>query len=221
MYSNVGEPTEAAMKVLVEKLGSSSDAFNSTLASLSPTARTTAVNDHYDSEITRLLTFEFSRDRKSMSVLARRSSASDANPILYVKGAPESILDRCTSVQLPSGSHQPLTSDLRNRLNDVFLEYGKMGLRTLALAYVDEKDGDAEHYKSESSADYVKFERDMTFVGFVGMLDPPRPEVKDAVENCRNAGIRVVVITCVVSLPAIGSSPYVSAHSFNFSLYMY
>lgn len=181
------------MKVLVEKLGSSSDSFNSTLASLSPSARTTAVNDHYDSQFSRLMTFEFSRDRKSMSVLARRQT--DSNPILYVKGAPESILDRCTSVQLPSGGHQSLTPDLRERLNEVFLQYGKMGLRTLALAYVEEQDGDAEHYKTESSADYVRFEKDMTFVGFVGMLDPPRPEVKAAIENCRNAGIRVVVIT--------------------------
>jgi Ca2+ transporting ATPase len=182
------------MKVLVEKLGSSSDSFNSTLATLPPSARATAVNDHYDSIYSRLLTFEFSRDRKSMSVLARRQTA-DTNPILYVKGAPESILDRCTSVQLPSGGNQPLTTDLRNRLNEVFFQYGKLGLRTLALAYVEQRDGDADHYKTESSAEYVRFEKDMTFVGFVGMLDPPRPEVKAAVENCRNAGIRVVVIT--------------------------
>ena len=71
-YTNVGEPTEAALKVLVEKLASDSDSFNSTLSSLSPLARATAVNDHYDSRIQRLLTFEFSRDRKSMSVLTNQ-----------------------------------------------------------------------------------------------------------------------------------------------------
>lgn len=178
------------MKVLVEKLGSSDDSFNPTLAGLSPLARTTAVNDHYDSRFSRVLTFEFSRDRKSMSVLARNGSQTT----LFVKGAPESILDRCTSVQLPSGIH-PLTAALRQDLDRAQLEYGRKGLRTLALAYVDEKDSDVSHYKSESSAEYVKFEKDMTFVGFVGMQDPPRPEVREAIDKCRAAGIRVVVIT--------------------------
>lgn len=178
------------MKVLVEKLGSSDDAFNATLDSLSPAARTTAVNDHYDSRIRRVLTFEFSRDRKSMSVLAQSGSATT----LLVKGAPESVLERCSSVQLPSGIQQ-LDGPLRTRLNETLLEYGKKGLRTLALAYVDETDSDVAHYKSESSAEYVRFEKDMTFVGFVGMQDPPRPEVKEAISKCRQAGIRTIVIT--------------------------
>lgn len=191
VYSNVGEPTEAAMKVLVEKLGSDDDVFNATLASLAPLARTTAVNDHYASKISRELTFEFSRDRKSMSVLARKGTST----LLLVKGAPESILDRCTTVQLPTGPPQPLTSALRAQLDSTFLDYGKQGLRTLALAYVDEKDSDVSHYSSNSSADYVNFEKDMTFVGFVGMQDPPRPEVREAIANCRAAGVRTIVIT--------------------------
>lgn len=190
VYSNVGEPTEAAMKVLVEKLGSSDDAFNATLSSLSPVARTTAVNDHYDTRFSRLLTFEFSRDRKSMSVLARDGNAT----VLLVKGAPESVLDRCTNVQLPSGV-RTLNGSLRSQLDEALLEYGKKGLRTLALAYVDETDSDASHYSTDSSADYVKFERDMTFVGFVGMQDPPRPEVRAAIAKCRAAGIRTICIT--------------------------
>lgn len=189
-YQNVGEPTEAALKVLVEKLASDSDSFNSTLASLGPLARSTAVNDHYDSRIQRLLTFEFSRDRKSMSVLTR----SDAGLSLLVKGAPETVIERCTSVLLPSGVTD-LTPALRAKLADVQLEYGKKGLRTLALAYVDETDGDISHYKTDSAADYVKFEKDMTFVGLVGMLDPPRPEVREAIAKCQSAGIRTIVIT--------------------------
>jgi len=189
-YANVGEPTEAALKVLVEKLASDSDSFNATLPSFSIQARATAVNDHYDSRIKRLLTFEFTRDRKSMSVLTQ----SGPNISLLVKGAPESVIDRCTKVILPSGVSE-LTSSLRSQLADLQLEYGKKGLRTLALAYLDESDGDASHYKTESSADYVKFEQNMTFVGLVGMLDPPRPEVKEAIAKCRTAGIRTIVIT--------------------------
>ncbi|KAL7422882.1 hypothetical protein Q5752_002179 [Cryptotrichosporon argae] len=189
-YANVGEPTEAALKVLVEKLGSDDDSFNATLDALDPLARATAVNDHYESRFPRLLTFEFSRDRKSMSVLSRGSSGS----VLFVKGAPESVIDRCSRVSTPSGTVD-LSNRLRARLADIQLDYGKKGLRTLALAYVEESDGDVSHYKTESSTDYLRFERDMTFVGLVGMLDPPRPEVRAAIAKCRSAGIRTIVIT--------------------------
>lgn len=189
-YANVGEPTEAALKVLVEKLASDNDDFNASLDSLAPLARATAVNDHYDSRIQRLLTFEFSRDRKSMSVLTK--AGDDVS--LLVKGAPESVIDRCTTVLTPSGV-QDLPPALRAKLAEVQLAYGQRGLRTLALAYVAESDGDASHYKTDRSEDYVKFERNMTFVGLVGMLDPPRPEVRDAIAKCKTAGIRTIVIT--------------------------
>ncbi|WVF66907.1 calcium-translocating P-type ATPase, SERCA-type [Kwoniella sp. CBS 6097] len=189
-YTNVGEPTEAALKVLVEKLASDSDSFNAGLASLQPHARATAVNDHYETRVQRVLTFEFSRDRKSMSVLAQSPSGTS----LLVKGAPESVLERCTRVILPSGVSE-LTPELRNKLAQKQLEYGHKGLRTLALAYVDESDGDVSHYRTQSAEDYIKFEQNMTFVGLVGMLDPPRPEVKDAIAKCKTAGIRTIVIT--------------------------
>ena len=189
-YANIGEPTEAALKVLVEKLASDQEHFNASLASLPPHARATAVNDHYESRIERLLTFEFTRDRKSMSVLTKR----DGEHTLLVKGAPESVLERCTSVLLPSGT-QPLSAKVREQLAEKQLAYGRAGLRVLALAYVDENDGDVSHYKTDRAEDYVKFEQDMTFVGLVGMLDPPRPEVRDAIAKCRTAGIRTIVIT--------------------------
>ncbi|XAO26947.1 potassium/sodium efflux P-type ATPase, fungal-type [Cryptococcus bacillisporus CA1280] len=189
-YSNVGEPTEAALKVLVEKLGSDNDSFNSGLTTLDPLARATAVNDYYDSNVKRLLTFEFSRDRKSMSVLSQSSSGIS----LLVKGAPESVLERCSNVLLPNGV-KTFTPELRKKLEEKQLEYGYKGLRTLALAYVDESDGDVSHYKTDRSEDYIKFEQNMTFVGLVGMLDPPRPEVRDAIAKCKTAGIRTIVIT--------------------------
>lgn len=189
-YANIGEPTEAALKVLVEKLASDQDHFNASLASMTAASRSTAVNDHYESRIERLLTFEFSRDRKSMSVLTKR----DGEHTLLVKGAPESVLERCTSVLLPDGV-SPLSDKVREAIAEKQLAYGRAGLRVLALAYVDETDGDVSHYKTDRAEDYVKFEQSMTFVGLVGMLDPPRPEVRDAIAKCRTAGIRTIVIT--------------------------
>lgn len=189
-YSCIGEPTEGALRTLVEKIGSTDAA--SQLASLAPLARVSAVNSTIESQFSRLLTFEFSRDRKSMSVLVRENSASTA--ALFVKGAPESVLDRCDFIETAQG-RQALTPALRTELNETVLAYGSQGLRTLALAYVDDVDPDAAHYKTDSSAKYVAFEQRMVFAGLVGMLDPPRPEVRGAIEKCRTAGVRVVVIT--------------------------
>jgi len=190
-YACVGEPTEAALKVLVEKLGHPSLESRS-LESLPSSSRVSAINDHLDSLYSRLLTFEFSRDRKSMSVLVKENAASTA--ALYVKGAPESVLDRCEYVQTPSGP-QPLSSSMREDISSKLLEYGSQGLRTLALAYVEDVDPNADHYHTESSSQYINFEQKMIFAGLVAMLDPPRPEVRGAIEKCKTAGVRVVVIT--------------------------
>lgn len=189
-YSNVGEPTEAALKVLVEKIGCRDPELTKNLKTYGPSARANAVNEHFARKIQRLLTFEFSRDRKMMSVLVRLNGTG----ALFAKGAPESILDRSTSA-LVNGKTIPLTPELRASILQRTLEYGSQGLRTLALAYRNVDDIDASHYQSESSSDYGRFERDLVFVSLVGMLDPPRPEVRGAVANCKAAGIRVICIT--------------------------
>lgn len=189
-YTNVGEPTEAALKVLAEKIGCRNAELTKSLASLSPAVRANAVNEYYEQTIPRLLTFEFSRDRKMMSVLVKLNESGS----LFVKGAPESVLDRCNSV-LVNGKTILLTPTLRATLLDRTVSYGSNGLRTLALAYRNVQDVDSAHYRSESSKDYARFEQDLTFVSLVGMLDPPRPEVRDAVASCKAAGIRVICIT--------------------------
>lgn len=176
--------------MLAEKLGVFDEKVALSLKELPPVDRASAVCKNYEANIPRLLTFEFSRDRKMMSVLVDRSGTYN----LFVKGAPESVLERCTSV-LVNGQTIPLSSAIRESILQQTAEYGKGGLRTLALAYTEEKDKDVSHYKSNSTTDYARFEQGLTFVSLVGMLDPPRPEVKAAIENCRAAGIRVICIT--------------------------
>ncbi|CAE6515468.1 unnamed protein product [Rhizoctonia solani] len=193
-YTNVGEPTEAALRVLVEKIGCSSAEVTKSLGSLTPRSRSTVVNDHYEGQYERVVTFEFSRDRKMMSVLVKRTSVPGSGATLFVKGAPESVLERCSHIRI-GGQLQPLSSSLRSQLLAKVSEVGSKGLRTLALAYSDKTDGDASHYRSSTTAEYSQFEQELVFVGFVGMLDPPRPEVRSAIANCRAAGIRVICIT--------------------------
>lgn len=190
-YTIVGQPTEAALKVLVEKLGHHDDAFNATLAKLDPVERTSAVSNEYGKAHPRLLTFEFSRDRKSMSTLIQRSSATGC---LLVKGAPETVVERCDTVLLGKKT-APLDSALRAQIDEKVFEYGRQGLRTLAIAIKEDVPLDVESYRSSSPSEYVQFEQRMTLVGLVGMLDPPRPEVRHAIQRCRQAGIHVIVIT--------------------------
>ncbi|CCA77785.1 related to endoplasmic reticulum calcium transporter [Serendipita indica DSM 11827] len=191
LYQNVGEPTEAALKVLVEKIGNSCPHLTQSLATLDAPRRASAVSDKYEADIKRLLTFEFSRDRKMMSVLVKRTNGSGG---LFVKGAPESVLERCSSV-LVDGGIIPMSPVHRRLVLDRLADYSQRGLRTLALAYADKTDLDASHYSSKSTSDYSRFEQKLTFVSLVGMLDPPRPEVRDAVAKCKAAGIRVICIT--------------------------
>ena len=125
-----------------------------------------------------------------MSVLVRLHGVG----ALFVKGAPESVLERCTSVMV-HGKVIPLNFELRNAILAQITSYASKGLRTLAMAYVDVQDTDATHYLSQNTQDYARFERNLVFVSLVGMLDPPRPEVRLAIANCRAAGIRVLCIT--------------------------
>ncbi|CAG8562038.1 5501_t:CDS:10 [Ambispora gerdemannii] len=196
IYRNVGEPTEAALKVLVEKIGSNDESFNLKLSHKSPKERVMAVNTYYGNKLKRLATLEFSRDRKSMSVIVIEAGNSSGK--LLVKGAPESILDRCTSVRISStteSSRTIITPTIREKLNEKIFEYGRNGLRVLAIAVVDSVSARLEDWNLNEPTNFVDFEQKMTFIGLVGMLDPPRPEVSEAIRKCKTAGIRVIVIT--------------------------
>jgi Ca2+-transporting ATPase len=224
-YIRIGEPTEAALKILVEKIGHPSMDEAETIDAQresDPSAVVQAVNNHYIDSTSKIATLEFSRDRKSMSVLcgsaataapassgrttrskAKSAAGSGAN-MLYVKGAPEGIVDRCSTVRLEDGSTVKFTEKAKAQVREQQGLMAAQALRTLALAVKEETgvladyDGSHEHPAHEQLKkyeNYAAFESDMTFVGLVGMKDPPREEVKDAIKNCKLAGIRVVVIT--------------------------
>lgn len=158
---------------------------------MSPPERASAISDHLEPLFPRLLTLEFSRDRRMMSVLVNNKNRG----ALFTKGAPESILDRCTSVLISGGRLLPMTATLRSTIMDKTISYASQGLRTLAMAYVDIQDVNSAYYRCQDTKGYTRFERDLTFVSLVGMLDPPRPEVGLAVADCKAAGIRVICIT--------------------------
>jgi len=203
-YIRVGEPTEAALKVLVEKMGHPDPEKHDTIVksrTTDPKGTVQACNDHWASVYPTVATLEFSRDRKSMSVLC--SSGKDGNKLL-VKGAPESLIERCSEIMHADGKITPLTSAGRTKVLTEVQKKSSQALRCIGLAYKNATgdlatfDGDRNHpgHKILQSNDsFAQIESGLVFVGFVGMLDPPRPEIKPVLKVCDTAGIRVIMIT--------------------------
>ncbi|KAF2725581.1 calcium transporter ATPase [Polychaeton citri CBS 116435] len=190
-FANVGEPTEGALRTLVEKVGSTDATYNATRASLSPDDRKHYISKRYEQTAPKLRTFEFSRDRKSMSVLVGNKQIQR----LLVKGAPESVLERCSHCLVGAkGKRVAMNSKLASLLQDEVTLYGNRGLRVMGLASIEPISNPLKD-TAKSTKEYAQLEQNMTFLGLVGMLDPPRPEVADSIRKCREAGIRVVVIT--------------------------
>lgn len=129
------------------------------------------------------LVFEipFDSERKTMSVVVRRDDESHAT---YSKGAPEVLLGKCTH-EFQQGIVVELTHERREQIIRTNATMASRALRVLAFAY-------RQHNPQEKP---IYEESELIFVGLVGMIDPPREEVRDAVAKCHTAGIRPVMIT--------------------------
>ncbi|CAB1312094.1 unnamed protein product [Coregonus sp. 'balchen'] len=190
IYEKVGEATETAMCCLVEKM----NVFNSKVTGLSKPDRANACCAVIKQLMKKEFTLEFSRDRKSMSVYCTPVKG-DGGAKMFVKGAPEGVIDRCAYVRVGT-TRVPLTGAVKDKILAVIKEWGcgRDTLRCLALATRDTP-LKVEEMKLEDATKFIDYETDLTFVGCVGMLDPPRKEVTPAIQLCKAAGIRVIMIT--------------------------
>ena len=161
----VGEPTEAALVADAAKLGFTSGDL--------------------DAANSRMGEAPFDSGRKMMSVV---NKAPDGNYIQHTKGGPDVILARCTKVHTAEGD-VPLTDEWRQRIMEANKAMADDALRVMAAARVN--------YGKTAPTDFSPeaLEHDMTFLGLCGMIDPVRPEVKQAVAEAHSAGMRVVMIT--------------------------
>lgn len=130
-----------------------------------------------ETEFPRVDEIPFTSEAKRMTTLHTTPDGG----VAYAKGAPEVILDSCTRAT-GAGSERELGDEDRQAVLEVATQMAGQALRVLAVA--------AKRTDTRASA-----EREMTLLGLVGMLDPPRPEAKTAVRQCRDAGISVVMIT--------------------------
>ncbi|MEG4214396.1 cation-transporting P-type ATPase [Microcoleus sp. Pol14C6] len=173
----LGDPTEGALLCVAGKAG----IYKEKQSQLLP----------------RTAEFPFSSERKRMSVICEvpgRSGNSgfpaegqQPNYLMLTKGSPELTLERCKGI-IVGDRVQPLTQEMRDRILAENNNMASGGLRVLGFAYKL-----WENLPPEGSEETS--EQDMIWLGLVSMLDAPRPEVREAVVKCRNAGIRVVMIT--------------------------
>jgi len=191
-FEKVGEATEAALITLAEKLNPYG--LSKTGGRLESAK---VVRKDIEGKWKKDFTLEFSRDRKSMSSYCtpKKPSRIGNGAKLFVKGAPEGVLDRCAYIRIGEDK-KPMTAAMRQQIMDKAVEYGtgRDTLRCLALATADSPCNPAD-MNLEDSAKFAQYEVNLTFAGVVGMLDPPRIEVKPAIALCREAGIRVIMIT--------------------------
>ncbi len=161
-----GDPTEAAFLVAARKL-----------------AGTTDRTDRFE----RRAEIPFTSDRKMMTTV--HQDARDGAHLLLSKGAPDVLLKRCTMLQI-GDTTVPLTDAARRERLDEVEALSAAALRTIGVAYRS-ADGptDGPGALDETS------ERDLVYVGVVGIIDPPRAEVAEAIADAHRAGIRVVMIT--------------------------
>ena len=153
-WSILGDPTEAAILVAAKKCGIDLD----TEAQHTP----------------RLRELPFDSHRKRMSTIHQNQDTLS----IYVKGAPKEVLDLCSNVRKDE-QVQPLDTNLRAQIMAANDDYARNGLRVLAIATRNMPDP-TTGWKEQSS---VTIESDLTFLGLIAMMDPPRAEVADASSN--------------------------------------
>jgi magnesium-transporting ATPase (P-type) len=160
-----GDPTEAAFLVAERKLG---------------------VAERRRRRFERVAEIPFSSDRKMMSTIERDHEQGDAL-VVITKGAPDVVMTRCTRMRVGLDV-VPFDDERRRRATADVNELSDAALRTLAVAYRPLAPGEVGNAAE-------RLERDLIFVGTVGIIDPPRDEAGAAIQEARQAGIRVIMIT--------------------------
>jgi Ca2+-transporting ATPase len=166
----LGSPTEAALLVLAEKAG-----FNI---------------EKLRDEFIPIQEFSFDSSVKRMSTIYKIKGVNNHETFAFVKGASEIIVNRCNQISLNKNIIS-FSSEKKLEILDLIKKYAESGYRTLSIAY-KMINGTLNQDKKFNRDDV---ETELIFLGFVVILDPPREGVPQAVENCKLAGIDVVMIT--------------------------
>lgn len=168
----LGDPTEGALLTLVEKCGFSLE--------------------RYKNDNERVFEITFDSARKLMTVVVK--SNEDGKYYVVTKGAPDAVMERSTEC-LKEGKAANFDQTARDRFHQKNEEMANRALRVLAFAYRELTPEEIKKFEETEVFEKEETERDLIFLGLVGMIDPPRPEVRDAVKLAKKAHLRVYIIT--------------------------
>ncbi|SHF10807.1 Ca2+-transporting ATPase [Tissierella praeacuta DSM 18095] len=164
-YKVIGDPTEGALITLAGKGNINKQSINK--------------------EFPRIEEIPFDSDRKMMTTFHKDYIPNKV--VSFTKGAPDIIINRCTRISM-DGKILDFDDTLKKEVLKVNSIFSKKALRVLAFAY-------KEYNNLPNNISTDSNEVDMTFIGLVGMIDPARPEAKDAIAKCKEAGIKTIMIT--------------------------
>ena len=181
IFRMVGDPTEGAILVAALKMGASIDLLNQTF----PRAQEIP----FDSVRKRMLTIHSVDDQANDDLSLINNGQRQQNPyIINVKGAPDVVLGLCTHIEVGNDRLEPLTEARRQEVLAANDAMTNDALRVLGVAC-------RTVTTLPEEIDSEELERDLTFVGLIGMIDPAREEVSDAIDTANRAGIRTIMIT--------------------------
>jgi sodium/potassium-transporting ATPase subunit alpha len=148
----------------------------------------------YRAKNKKLVEIPFNSTNKFQVSVHETSDPSDKRALLVMKGAPERILQRCSTIVI-DGQERALTEDWKNAFETAYMELGGLGERVLGFCdYMLPEDKYPAGYPYDADEENFPLEN-LRFVGLMSMIDPPRAAVPDAVLKCRSAGIKVIMVT--------------------------
>ncbi len=177
-WNIIGDPTEGALIVTAVKAGYQKEGL--------------------ENEYPRIKELPFDSDRKRMSTI---HTTPDESQVIFVKGAPDQIIKRCVSY-MDNGKTVQISESIRKKILEQNKELASSALRVLAIAYREITQTEEKSLKSNEKIDIDKTESQLIYLGLMAMIDPPRKEAMQAVQTCRRAGIRPIMITGDYSLTA-------------------
>uniref|UniRef100_A0AAY5L877 Sodium/potassium-transporting ATPase subunit alpha n=1 Tax=Esox lucius TaxID=8010 RepID=A0AAY5L877_ESOLU len=136
----------------------------------------------------------FNSTNKYQLSIHKNSTPGESKHLLVMKGAPERILDRCSTI-LVEGKEQPLEDEMKEYFQNAYEELGGLGERVLGFCHFHLPDDQFAEGFAFDSEDINFPTENLCFVGLMSMIDPPRAAVPDAVNKCRCAGIKVIMVT--------------------------
>merc|ERR1712088_1241313 len=148
----------------------------------------------YRAKNKKLVEIPFNSTNKFQVSIHETSDPDEKRALLVMKGAPERILQRCSTIVI-DGTERPLTEDWKNAFETAYMELGGLGERVLGFCdFMLPEDKYPAGYPYDADEENFPLEG-LRFVGLMSMIDPPRAAVPDAVLKCRSAGIKVIMVT--------------------------